>query len=263
MKELLIDAKLITVLSLICLLLIFFDKLNFLYYPKLATQTITVPIQYGLFQSTQVIGRQLSFIATARLAASENIALKKQLAETLLEKIKFEREIKEIRDISEQNRTLDPTIFSLTPARIIGIGRYLTLDIGLDKQVAVSQVVLFKDQYIGMIRSVSAKTSQVLLPSDPDSKIAVFSQNKSGRGKGILQGQFGAEMLIDKILHQEPIEVGDIVYSEGLGNSLPRGLVIGIVSEIFTRENEVFKQAKVKPIITIDTLNLVFVMEGE
>ena len=109
---------------------------------------------------------------------------------------------------------------------------------------------------------MSGNTSQVLLPSDPDSKLSVFSQGEAGRSQGILIGQFGSEMLMDKILHQEPINIGDLVYSEGLEGELPRGLIIGKVSQVFTRENEVFKQAKVEGVFDTKNLDVVFVMEG-
>ena len=67
-------------------------------------------------------------------------------------------------------------------------------------------------------------------------------------------------MLFDKILHQEPIEIGNLVYSEGLENFLPRGLILGKVTEVLENKDEVFKQARVTPLFDIGDLDLVFVV---
>lgn len=260
-KGLLLDFKLFIILVLASSLILVLDKVGFLYFPKVALQTITIPIQVGVYESAKVIGRQFGFLFEARYASQQLGALRLQLSELILDKARLEKELNEARILSDQQSTISPQTYPLISARVIGVGRYLIIDKGEDKNIKVGQAVLYKDQYVGIIRSVSGKSSQVLLPFDPDSKVSVFSQGESGRAKGILVGQFGSEMLMDKILHQEPIEVGDLVYSEGLESELPRGLIIGRVSEVLHRENEVFKQAKIEPVFVTRDLDVVFVME--
>ncbi len=67
-------------------------------------------------------------------------------------------------------------------------------------------------------------------------------------------------MLLDKVLHQEVVSEKDLVYSEGTEGKFPRGLILGQVTQVFERENEIFKQAKVKPVFGIGDLDLVFVI---
>ena len=114
---------------------------------------------------------------------------------------------------------------------------------------------------MGKIISVSERASNVQLMADPDSKVAAFSQGLEGKAKGVLIGQFGSEILFDKILHEEKINVGDLVYSEGTEGFLPRGLILGRVTKVLERENEIFKQAKVQPNFNISDLDLVFVIQ--
>jgi rod shape-determining protein MreC len=261
MKGLLLDFRLFITLVLISLLIFSLDKVGFLYFPKLVIQTITIPIQIGVYESAKVLGRQFSFLFEARYASQQASALRVQNAEVLSENAKLQKELREIKALIDQQSSLSPQVYNLDPTRVIGVGRYLLIDSGEDKGVKVGQAVLFKDQFVGSVRAVSGKTSQVILPSDPDSKISVFSQGEQGRAKGILLGQFGSEMLMDKILHQEPVEIGDLIYSEGLEGQLPRGLIIGKVSQVFTRENEVFKQAKVEGVFQTKDLDMVFVLK--
>lgn len=253
--------QLFLTLVLISLLLLFLDSFRFLSFPKTALSYITTPIQFGLYSSSQTIGKQFYFIFSARFAAKENKALKEQMTELLSENAKLRRSLSEAQSLLEQHETLDPRVYNLVSARPIGLDRYLKIDKGSNDGIKESQAVVYKDNFLGRVIQVSEKYSKVMLEVDPDSKLNGFSINKNGRAKGILSGQFGSEMLLEKILHEEQVEKGDLVYSEGTEGYLPRGLVLGRVSEVLVKENEVFKKAKVVPIFDIRDLELVFIIQ--
>lgn len=262
MKGILADLKLFLILTLTSLLILFLDNFNLLNLPKQGLQYLTTPIQYGLYQAGSFSRRQLGFIVAARHAAQEITALKKQLGELMLENASLRTKVAESETLLNQYSTLDPRMFNLLPARVIGLGEKIILDQGETEGVKIGQAVIYKDSFVGEIIAVSPKTSLLQIPQDPASKIAIFSQNEAGKARGVLYGQFNSELLIDKILHQEPLEVGDIVYSEGIEGRLPRGLVIGRISELLVRPNEVFKQAKVEPIFKAGELEIVFIVRG-
>ena len=140
------------------------------------------------------------------------------------------------------------------------MSRTLKIDQGSSAGVKTGQAVVFKDNYVGKVVAISPNAANIQLLNDPDSKVAAFSVNKEGKARGVLIGQFGTEAILDKILHEEKIAEGDLVYSEGLEAFLPRGLILGKVSQVLERENEVFKQAKVVPIFDLRDLELVFVI---
>lgn len=262
MKTLQEDLKIFLTLIFVSLLLFLFDNLGLLKFPKSFLQIFTTPVQFGIYQTGQTVRKQYKFIGMSRFAALENKALKVQLGEVLVENAGLKTQLKEAESINESFSKLSPKTYDLLPARLIGSDRYMIIDKGSLDGVSVGQAVVFRDTYIGQIKEVSPKTSQVLLVTDPDSKIAVFSQNSSGRAKGILQGQFGSKLLMDKILHQEIVETGDLVYSEGTEGRLPRGLIMGKIVEVLERQNEIFKQAKIEPVFNIIDLDLVFVIKS-
>ena len=171
------------------------------------------------------------------------------------------KKLAETEVLVSQEKHLDPSTYNLLPARPIGLGRYLKIDKGETSGIKVGQAVVFEGNYVGKVVTVSPASSNIQLLTDPDSKVAGFSQNKEGKGKGIILGQFGTEILMDKILHEEKVAEDDLVYSEGLEGFLPRGLILGRVSQVLERENEVFKQAKLQPIFDVRDLELVFVIE--
>lgn len=260
LKFLLSDSKLFFSLIILSSLLVILDNLQILNPVKGLAQTGTLPIQYGLYKSSKVITNQFEFIILARRASQENKALTEQLALVLSENANLRRKLAETEGFLEQQKALDPREFSLLPARPVGKSRFLIVDKGGDNGVKVGQAVVYKDNFLGRVREISPKKSMVMLPADPDSKISAFVTSKDGRAKGVLVGQFGSEMLLDKILHQEPLEVNDLVYSEGTEVEIPRGLILGRVAEVLVRDNEVFKQAKIKPVFDTADLDIVFII---
>lgn len=237
------------------------DTVNLLNLPKQWVFYITNPISFGIYNTNRNIGKQFYFVFAARFAAQENKALKKQVGELLSENANLRKKLAEVETRLSQEKHLDPGTYNLLPARPMGLGRFLKIDKGSSSGVKAGQAVVFNDNFVGKIVSVSAAAANVQLLADPDSKVSAFSQNKEGKAKGILLGQFGTEILLDKILHEEKVAQGDLVYSEGLEGFLPRGLILGKVIQVLERENEVFKQAKVAPIFDIRDLELVFVIE--
>lgn len=259
-KALFTDFKLFFSLVFLAFIIIILDNFNFLSFPKGAIQSVTAPIQYGLYRTSLGVGKQFEFIILARTSAQQNKALQEQLALVLSENANLRKKLAETEAFLNQQNSLSPENFTLLAARPLGISRYLIIDKGLDDGIKQNQTVIYKDNYIGKIVEVSSKKSKVILVSDPDSYLAAFVSNPSGKARGVLSGQFGTEMILDKILHQEPISKDDLVYSEGTETEIPRGLILGIVSEVKDRENQVFKQAIIKTVFDVANLDVVFVI---
>lgn len=251
-------------LGLILLSLAIFglDSVRFLSLPKSALYFVTNPISLGLYKTSQGVGKQFYFVFAARFAAQENKALKEQLGTLTTENADMRRKLAEMETQLQQDQKLDPATYKTIAARPIGADeRFLKIDQGSNDGVKVGEAVVFKDNFVGRIVSVSEKGASVMLTSDPESKVGAFSLDKDGKAKGILVGQFGTELIFDQILHEEPIQKGDLVYSQGTEGYLPRGLVLGEVSEVLNREHEVFKQAKVKQLFDAKDFDLVFVIQ--
>jgi len=254
------NLQLFLILILISMLVFAAGNFKLLTYPQRGAYFITNPISFGFYNLKQKAGKQLYFIFAARFAAQENKALQNQLGETLSEIAKLKRQLAETESLLIQQQHIDPRTYNLKAARPIGLDRYLRIDKGEKDEIKVGQAVIFKDNYIGKVISVSPSSANIQVLTDPNSKVSAFSINKNGRAKGVLTGQFGTQTLMDKILHEEAIEEGDLVYSEGTEGFLPRGLILGKVASVLERQNEVFKQAQVVPVLDIKDLDLVFVM---
>lgn len=247
-------------LIFISIALLIIDKFTILNLPKTALGQITLPIQYGLYKTGQEVKKQFEFIFQARRSAQEFKAIQEQMGGVLSENARLRSRVAELEGIVALESSLNPQTYNFVAARPIGLSRYLTIDRGSNDGLKVDQVVVYKDSYLGMIKEVQPSRSVVLLSSDPDSKIASFVSSGESKAKGILTGQFGSQLLLDKVLHQETLNVGDLVYSEGTEGKLPRGLIVGQVAEVKSIDNEVFKSAVVKQMFDIPSLDIVFVI---
>lgn len=247
---------------LIAVLILGFDYYNLLSYPKQFAYYITNPVSFSLYHTKQNISRQMHFIFAARYASQENKALQAQIGQLISENASLRTQLSETQAQLEQQQSLDPKTYNSVSARPIGLGQDLKIDKGSKDGIKLGSAVIFKDNYLGRIKDVSQAQAVVQLLTDPEAKLAVFSFGKEGKAKGLLRGQFGTEMIMEKILHEEKINIDDLVYSEGTEGFLPRGLIIGRVSEVSEKPNEVFKSAKIKPVFDIRDLELVFIIQS-
>lgn len=259
-KALLADAKVFFSFLLLSFFLFFADYFNILDFPKSLVQVVTSPIQYGFYQTGLLVQKQFEFLVLAGYALDQNKMLSEQLTQVLENNANLRKQVAELSAFAEQQKALNTQTFTLIPAHPIGLSRYLYLDKGSDDKLKVGEVVVFKNSYLGKIDSVSPKKAEVILASDPDSHLTAFADNAKGKAKGVLSGNFGAQMLMDKILHDESISNGDLVYTEGSEVNIPRGLVLGQVTAVDSQDDAVFKQATVTPIFDVTNLDLVFVI---
>lgn len=260
MNTLVSEFKIGLIFLLLSIAIFLLDSLGML-NPLRQFSSLTIsPIQIGIYQTGIKIKNQFEFILSVKTAHNQNRALKAQLSGILIENATLRQELSKTKSLVEQQAIISPTTYSLLPTTILGTSRYLVIDKGEESGLKSGMPVVYKDSLIGQINEVSPFRSTVILTSDPESKISSMINTSNGKTKGLLIGQFGQGLLLDKILHQEPVSVGDMVYTEGTESILPKGLVLGTVSEVYPRDNEVFKQARIRPIFDITSLDMVFVI---
>lgn len=255
------NLQLFLLLSIISLLIFGLDNLKWLNAPKSAGYFLTNPISFSLYKTRQIFSKQFHFVFAARFAAKENKALQEQIGQLISENASLRKNLAETQAQLAQEKSIDPRTYYLIASHPIGLERFLKIDRGSNDGVKKGQAAVFRDNYLGQVVSVSASSANIRLLTDPDTKLAAFSIGKEGKAKGVLRGEFGLEMVLDKILHEEHINKGDLVYSEGTEGFLPRGLIVGRVSEVLEKENEIFKAAKIRPIFDIRDLELVYLIK--
>lgn len=101
---------------------------------------------------------------------------------------------------------------------------------GSQSGVKPGSAVLYKDTLLGLIDQVEDRQSSVLLSSKLND-FYILAETETG-AKGIMKGN-GREILLTEIKNEEPIEVGQLVFtSSQLG--IEKGLLIGRVARVLT-----------------------------
>ena len=185
---------------------------------------------------------------------TENIELKRQL-EALKEELNIEYTLT---DYEELNATV--------VSRNIGYWyNTLTIDKGSKNQVEEGMVVINASGLIGKIIKVSSYSSEVRLitTSDTNNKISVSISNGGNKINGLINGyNYDNNLLeVEGISNTENVNVGDVVYTSGLGGVFPSGILIGKVVNITTDEYDLAKIINVEPNVSFDDINYVTILK--
>ncbi len=229
----------------IVVLLIFFHYVGFLAFFEQAIIKLSLPLQQTFYNW----GSSFNKIVHLNDLSQENQRLQDELARLSIDYIKLaslesENEYlrSELNYLKQENYQYQlANIVSRLPFNdqivIIDQGTLKGLKEGL--AVTVSQGVI-----VGKVLKVEENMSYVELLSSIQSNLAVSLSQFSGTN-GLIKGKAGISLLMDFIPQDQEVKKGDLVISSGLEEQIPKGLLVGEVSEVISQLGQIFKQAKV------------------
>lgn len=150
----------------------------------------------------------------------------------------------------------------------------LRLDRGRESAIAPSMAVVTRDGLVGRVTTVSARSCDVLLVTDPNCRVSCRIPRTGGfgilEGTGVtLHGEGALEMLspagpcrLDFVSRDQRILEGYEVVTSGLGGVFPEGLLVGHVVRAGVDASGLYQQAEVRPAAPLDLLRYVFVVTG-
>lgn len=195
-------------------------------------------------------------ISTSRIESieSENIELRRQL-EALKEELNITYTLSDY-------EYLNATVIS----RNVGYWyNKITIDKGTYNGVKKDMVVINSSGLIGKVIRTTTFTADVrlLTTSDTNNKISVHISNGDNNLYGLINGyDYENNILeLEGISNTRDVNIGDYVYTSGLGGIFPSGILIGSVTEITTDSYDLAKIIKVKPASDFNNLNYVSILK--
>lgn len=195
-------------------------------------------------------------ISTSRIESieSENIELRRQL-EALKEELNITYTLSDY-------EYLNATVIS----RNVGYWyNKITIDKGTYNGVKKDMVVINSNGLIGKVIRTTTFTADVrlLTTSDTNNKISVHISNGDSNLYGLINGyDYENNILeLEGISNTRDVNIGDYVYTSGLGGIFPSGILIGSVTEITTDSYDLAKIIKVKPASDFNNLNYVSILK--
>jgi|GEM_PF-1738059 len=155
-----------------------------------------------------------------------------------------------------------PVSWQFMDAKVLGITDRIKIARGANQGVKQGMMVVAENILVGKIVEVDTNVSFVQLITSPNSKIPVAVKKPDSEGiqaKGLLLGQSGQTLLLDKVLQAESIQKGDLITTSGDENWLP-DLLIGQIKEVMPKSAEVYQKANVSPLINYHDLRTVFII---
>ncbi len=250
---------LIIVALLLVLSLIFIpNKISNFFYGKSSLHT----------KSLSSIGNRTSFILDYIFNADK---LRKEKQGLEQERNQLIEKIISLKELEKENETLRQALnldidkdFNVVFAEVSGFdfpGDSFLINKGEKDGLSKNLTVITSRKVIvGKIVEVYDNFSKVMLITHKDSP--VFDARIQGQDTiGVIRGQGRFSLILDLIDKQDSIQEEKGVIT--MGQVYPRGLFIGVVSEVINLDTEPFQQAVIKPLFNPKTISNVFIIKDE
>lgn len=178
-----------------------------------------------------------------------------------------------LRELEEENKLLREalklpvdTALDVIAAEVIsrdmnGVSMSLTLSRGSLDEIKVGMpVVIGQGNLIGRVSVVHLSSAEVRLLSHAESAVAARIAGSSVQG--VIRGNHGLGLVFDMALSGEALEIGSTLVTSGLGDTLPKGLVIGEIREVRPSADRLFQQASVAVPVLFSDIRYVSILKN-
>lgn len=193
----------------------------------------------------------------------ENRRLQEELGRLQGEKVLLEEELEQLRMEIEAERIERRFSFEVIPAQVVGRDPYdwfgrITIDRGKKDGITEGLAVVTYQGMVGRVEKVYDRYAEVQMLLSPSLALGVLVQRT--RDLGVLSGDGKGACVVKYIPLDSQVAEGDLVITSGLGEKIPRGIVVGMVSEVSERQGDLFKEIVVRPSCDFSRLGRVFVI---
>ncbi|AFY47258.1 rod shape-determining protein MreC [Nostoc sp. PCC 7524] len=189
-----------------------------------------------LMEAYQMITRPLQMLQTG--------ITPEERQEELLRDARFMELQTRITELETQNKKLqdllgyvekEPLALRPIPARVVGRSadhwwQQVTLNRGSKAGIQSGYIVKTEGGLVGLVESVTANTSRVLLISDLKSQVGVTISRTST--KGVLRGDSSAEAVLEFYEKVPNVKVGDLVSTSTYSQRFPAGVPVGRIKSL-------------------------------
>ena len=193
----------------------------------------------------------------------ENRDLKAEIQRLRLEQVRLSEDAEQARRLQVLLGFKEQFISRTVAAQVIGSSgseqsRSVYIDKGAADGIKPDMAVITTNGVVGkVLRVYNDSTSQVLLIDDQTSGVGAILEKS--RLQGVLRGTPAGEMVLEKVMSDEPVQPGEAVLTSGGDRIFPKGLPVGIVSKV-SPGADFFLNIRVKPTANLNKLEEVLVV---
>jgi rod shape-determining protein MreC len=143
--------------------------------------------------------------------------------------------------------TVEPEI----PSRVIGVNASphfvsFRIDKGESDGVRLGMPVITALGVVGQVSRVVGGSADVMLLTDPSSRLGVVVQRSRARGTAVGAGG-GTKLHLENLLKSDDVIDGDTLITSGTDGVFPKGLVVGTIEGVVREPSNMFVRARVAP----------------
>jgi rod shape-determining protein MreC len=192
----------------------------------------------------------------------ENRDLKQQIEQLRIEQVRLSEDAQQARRLQSLLGFKEQFISQTLPAQVIGSSgseqsRSIYIDKGAHDGVKQDMAVITADGVVGKVLHAFGTTSQILLINDQTSGVGAILEKS--RLQGVLRGTASGEVVLEKVMSDEPVTPGEKVLTSGGDQIFPKGLPVGTVTKV-SPGAELFLNIRVKPVADLSRLEEVLVI---
>jgi rod shape-determining protein MreC len=195
----------------------------------------------------------------------ENRDLRKKIQDLEIERVRLNEDAEQAHRLQVLLGFKEQFISKTVAAQVIGSSgseqsRSVYIDKGSRDGIKPDMPVITADGVAGKVLRVFKGTSQVLLINDQTSGVGAILEKS--RLQGVLRGTASGEVVLEKVMSDEPVQPGERVLTSGGDQIFSKGLPVGTVTKV-SPGAELFLNIRVKPAADLSRLEEVLVITQE
>ena len=222
------------------------------------------PFERGLVWMQNSTGNLWHNYFYLRGVRAENRQLKAEIEQMRLTQVRLSEDAAQARRLQTLLAFKEQFISRTVAAQVIGssgsdLSRIIYIDKGKDDGLVRDMAVITADGIVGKVLQVYERpsVSQVLLINDQSSGVGAILEKT--RLQGVLRGTATGEVVLERVMSDEQVPVGETVLTSGGDQIFPKGLPVGTVVNVGSGK-DLFLNIRVKPAADLSKLEEVLVL---
>lgn len=221
------------------------------------------PVQDGIASSRKSVSSLWENYLMIVNTSKENTILRKQIS-------RLNSDLSTMEEVRKENQRLKRLLNysdELSPERVLAqvVGwdsanefKVIRLNKGTNQGITVMSPVITDQGLVGYVYRATPNYSDVLTILDQNNRVDVLVERT--RTHGIVEGVFNFKCALKYIMRNEQVEVGDKLITAGVGGIYPKGIKVGMITDISRESFGMTLSIEVVPSVDFDKLEEVLVL---
>jgi rod shape-determining protein MreC len=198
-------------------------------------------------------------------ASQDNTKLEKEVSELRRQVFSYEQVYKENKRLKELLQFGGELDLQKVLAQIIAWDansdfKVLRINKGKADGIELQSSVVTSVGLVGYIFRLTDHYADIITILDPNNRVDALVERT--RSHGIVEGYSRNRAIMKYLAGTEPVILGDLVLSSGLGNIYPKGIRIGKITKVERESYGITQSIEIEPVVNFSTLEEVVVLVG-